>query len=146
MSAVSAGAIGGIVGGLVIAAMGMLYGAASGRGLWALPNRIGGIVLGPRSRETEALGVSTVVGVLLHMLLSAVYGVLIVLIARNLTDAYVLTGLIVGIVIWLANYYVIGSFHAGSREVARLNPVPIALALHALFGAIAGAVARSLLP
>ena len=32
-------------------------------------------------------------------------------------------------------------FHSSAREVAKLNPVPVALGLHLLFGLIAGVVA-----
>lgn len=137
----SAGAIGGIVGGLAIAALGMTYGAASGRGFWTLPNSIGGIILGPRDEDARSFGVATLVGVALHVLLSAVFGIAIVLLARDFTHAYVATGLGVGAALWLINYVGIGAFHPASREVANVNPVPIALGLHLLFGLITSVVA-----
>ena len=55
MSGYVAGVIGGIVGGLAIAALGMAYGAASGRGVWTLPNSISGIILGPRRADTSGV-------------------------------------------------------------------------------------------
>ena len=141
MSGYVAGVIGGIVGGLAIAALGMAYGAASGRGLWTLPNRISGIILGPRGADDRLFGLATLVGVALHIVLSAAFGVVIVLLAQDFTHAYLATGLVVGAALWLINYVGIGAIHPGAREVAKLNPVPIALGLHLLFGLIAGAVA-----
>lgn len=145
MNEIFAGVMGGIVGGLAIAAVGMIYGALSGRGFWALPNVIGGILLGPAHAATRSLGVPTVIGVVLHAILSAIYGVVIVLIGQHVTHALVLTGVGVGIIVWIVNYYGVGSIHAGSRQVAMLNPVPVALVLHALFGLIASLVAAALL-
>jgi hypothetical protein len=136
-----AGVIGGIVGGLAVAALGMAYGAASGRGLWTLPNSIGGIILGPRRADARSFGVATLVGVALHIVLSAVFGIVIVLLAQDFTHAYLATGLVVGIALWLINYVGIGAIHPGAREVAKLNPVPIALGPHLLFGFITSGVA-----
>lgn len=145
MSILIAGCIGGMVGGMAIAALGMSYGAATSRGLWALPNRIGGLLLGPRPVGQEVFGTSTVMGVLLHLLLSAAYGIAIVLIARNLTHNYAVTGLAVGVAIWIVNYYGVGAIHAASRQIAQLNPAPVALALHALYGIIAGLLGQALI-
>lgn len=141
MSGYLAGVIGGIVGGLAIAALGMAYGAASGRGLWTLPNRIGGIILGARRADARSFGVATLVGAALHIVLSAVFGIAIVLLAQDFTHAYLATGLVVGAALWLINYVGIGAIHPGARGVAKLNPVPIALGLHLLFGFITSAVA-----
>ena len=141
MNGYVAGAIGGIVGGLAIAALGMAYGAASGRGLWRLPNSIGGIILGAKRADARSFGVATLVGAALHIVLSAVFGIVIVLIAQDFTHAYLATGLVGGAALWLINYVGIGAIHPASREVAKLNPVPIALGLHLLFGLITGVVA-----
>lgn len=141
MSGYFAGVIGGIVGGLTIAALGMAYGAASGRGLWTLPNRIGALILSQRRVDARSFGVVTLVGVALHIVLSAVFGIVIVLLAQHFTHAYLVTGLIAGAVLWLVNYVVIGAVDQGAREVAKLNPVPIAVGLHLLFGIITSGVA-----
>lgn len=145
MTGYVAGVIGGIVGGLAIAALGMAYGAASGRGLWALPNSIGGLILGPRRADTRVFGVATLVGVALHVLLSAAFGVAIVLLAQGFTHAYLVTGLVAGVALWLINYVAIGAIHLGARGIAKVNPVPIALGLHLLFGFITSVVAVSIL-
>ncbi|MCV7257113.1 hypothetical protein [Mycobacterium shimoidei] len=141
MNGYFAGAISGVVGGLSIAALGMAYGGATGRGLWALPNSIGGLILGPSRGGAKSFGVPTLVGAALHIVFSALFGVIIVVLAQGVTHAYVATGVAAGVALWLINYVGIGAIHAGSREVAKLNPVPIALGLHILFGSITSVIA-----
>lgn len=139
-----AGALAGIVGGLVIAAVGMVYRASTGGGFWTLPNAIGGVALGPEAGATRALGVTTLTGVTLHVILSAIYGIATVLIARQLGSNYIVVGVVLGIALWAVNYVGIASVHAGSRGLAKLNPVGMAVGLHVIFGAVTGLAAASL--
>lgn len=141
----TAGAIAGVAGGLTIAAVGMLAGAMRGTGFWSLPNGIGGIALGPDAGATRAFGVATLTGVAFHVVLSAVYGVVLVYLAHRVTGEYVLTGIALGIAVWLFNHYVVGAVHAGSRKLAQLNPVWLAAGLHALYGLVAGVVVMNLI-
>ena len=53
---VTAPALAGVAGGLTIAAVGMVYRAAIGKGFWSLPNGIGGIALGPQAGATLNFG------------------------------------------------------------------------------------------
>lgn len=140
-----AGAIAGIIGGMTIAAVGMIYRAAIGGGFLSLPNGIGGVVLGGDRGATAAFGIPTFTGVGLHMILSAIYGVLIVELAPRLGLSLVGFGTLFGVLVWLFNYYVVGAFHEGSRRLAQLNPVWMALFLHALFGAVTGIATEALL-
>ncbi len=133
----------GIIGGITIAAVGMVYRAAIGGGFWSLPNGIGGIALGPQAGTSRAFGATTVTGVGLHMVLSAVYGVAILLLAQTFGIGLVGTGLLVGTAVWLFNYYAVGAVHPGSKQLAQLNPVGVAFFLHALFGVVAGALLQS---
>ncbi|MBX9730151.1 MAG: hypothetical protein K2X59_02390 [Sphingomonas sp.] len=136
-------ALAGIAGGVTIAAVGMVYRAAIGKGFWSLPNGIGGIALGPDAGATRSFGLATLTGVALHMVLSAVYGIAIVALAPALGIGFVATGFIVGVAVWLVNYYVIGAVHAGSKHLAQLNPVWMAFFLHALYGVVAGIVVQA---
>ena len=138
------GGIAGIAGGLVIAAAGMILDAALGVGFWALPNAIGGIALGSAAGASSALGLVTLAGVVLHMMLSAGFGVTTLLATRKITREHVATGVAVGLGLWLVNYYVLGQLSAGAHAVATLNPIWMGGALHALFGAVTGLTTRSL--
>lgn len=138
-------AVAGIVGGVTIAGVGMVYRAAIGKGFWSLPNGIGGIALGAEAGADRAFGLATVTGVALHMVLSAIYGFAIVALAPVLGIGFILTGFLVGVVVWLFNYYVVGAVHAGSKQLAELNPVWMAFFLHALYGIVAGYVVQVLI-
>lgn len=142
---ITAPAIAGVAGGLTIAAVGMVYRAAIGGGFWSLPNGIGGIALGPDAGATRAFGLPTLTGVGLHMVLSAIYGIAIAALAPVLGLSLVVTGFLIGVLVWLFNYYVVGRFHAGSAYLAKLNPVWMAFFLHALYGMVTGLVAGALL-
>lgn len=138
------GAIAGIAGGLAIAAVGMALDAALGIGFWALPNAIGGLVLGPATGASSAFGLVTMAGVVIHMMLSVGFGVATLFAIRRVTREHVATAVALGLGLWLVNYYVLGQLSAGAHAVATLNPIWMAGALHALFGAVTGLVTRAL--
>jgi len=138
------GALAGIIGGLAIAATGMGLSAIRGAGFWSLPNGIGGIVSGPAAGATRDFGAITVTGVLLHMALSAIFGVATLFAVRRLTREYLRTGIASGLALWLFNYYFIGLFVPGAHALAELNPVWIGGGLHLLFGAVFGIAAKQL--
>lgn len=141
---VRVGSIAGVAGGLAIAAAGMVAGAALGSGFWSLPNAIAGLALGAEAGATRDLGLATLVGVGLHMVLSAGFGVATLWVTRRVTREFIFTALAMGIGLWLFNYYAVGLVSAGARAVASLNPVWLGGALHLLFGAVTGVVARRL--
>jgi hypothetical protein len=139
------GAIAGIIGGVTIAGVGMIYRTIIGGGFWSLPNGIGGIVLGPETGDTRRFGTATLAGVGLHTVLSAIYGVIVVAVAPFVGHRYVTVGIVFGIAVWLLNYYAIGAVHAGSRRLAQLNPTSVAFGLHALWGLVTGVLAAALI-
>jgi hypothetical protein len=138
-------AFAGIIGGIAIAGVGMIYSAATGGGLWTLPNSIGGIVLGPKAGGTRSFGKATFVGVGFHMALSAIYGIATAYIVHRFNTGYVVTGIAVGVFFWLFNHFLIGRVQSGARQHARFNPIWVAFALHALYGAVTGVVAAALI-
>jgi hypothetical protein len=138
------GAIAGIVGGLVIAGVGMSLSAVRGAGFWSLPNGIAGIVAGPAAGATRDFGVVTIEGVVLHMVLSAVFGAVTLLAIQRITREYVLTGIGLGLALWIFNYYLVGLVVPGAHALAELNPVWIGGGLHFLFGAVTGLTAQKL--
>jgi hypothetical protein len=138
-------ALAGVVGGVAIAGVGMVYSAATGGGLWTLPNSIGGIVMGAEAGMTRSFGMVTLVGVGFHMVLSATYGIATVYLARQFSIGFVYAGIAVGIFFWLLNHFLIGSATAGTRKHVQFNPVWLAFGLHALYGAVTGLAAISLI-
>jgi hypothetical protein len=137
-------ALAGIIGGVTIAVIGMLYSAATGGGLWTLPNSIGGILLGAKSGETRSFGVVTLIGVGFHMILSAAYGIATLYLGRQLNVGFVYVGVAVGLFVWLFNHFLIGQLTQGFRKHVQFNPVWLAAALHVLYGAVTGLVTAAL--
>ncbi len=138
------GAVAGVVGGLAIAGVGMSLSALRGTGFWSLPNGIAGIAVGPAAGAARDFGLVTLEGVALHMVLSVVFGIATLFAIRRITKEYALTGIASGLVLWVINYYAIGSFIPGAHALAELNPVWMGGMLHALFGAVTGITAKRL--
>jgi hypothetical protein len=134
-------ALAGIVGGFAIAGVGMIYSAVTGGGFWTLPNSIGGILLGAEAGNTRSFGVATFVGASFHMVLSAVYGIATVYLARRFNVGFVYAGIAVGIFFWLFNHFLIGQATEGARKHVQFNPVWLAFLLHVLYGAVTALVA-----
>lgn len=137
-------ALAGIAGGVTIAAVGMIYSAVTGGGFWSLPNSIGGILMGAEAGDTRSFGIVTLVGGGFHMVLSAVYGIATVYLARRFDVGFVYAGIAVGIFFWLFNHFLIGSASKGARKHVQFNPVWLAFLLHALYGAATGLAAIAL--
>ncbi|MER9757133.1 hypothetical protein NKJ46_27555 [Mesorhizobium sp. M0166] len=159
-------ALAGIVGGVAVAGVGMIYSAVTGGGFWSLPNRIGGILAGAEAGNTRSFGMVTLVGVYFHMLLSAICGIAIVYFAHQLNIGFVFAGIAVGIFFWLFNHFLIGSASEGARKHVQFNPVwlvievlvtpairlrialgvlDVTFLLHVLYGAVTGLVAIALI-
>ena len=106
---------------------------------------VGGILMGAEVGNTRSFGVVTLVGVGFHMVLSAVYGIATVYLARRLGVEFVFAGITVGIFFWLFNHFLIGSASEGTRKHVQFNPVWLAFLLHVLYGAVTGLVAIALI-
>jgi uncharacterized membrane protein YagU involved in acid resistance len=109
------GAIAGIVAGLVFAAFEMMASAfMMGAEAFFMPLRmIGAIVLGPEALDPSyALVTAGIAGVMVHMMLSVIYGVIFGEIATILRGpaAFIGAGGIFGFALWLVNFYLIAPF------------------------------------
>ena len=106
------GAIGGVVAGLVFAAFEMLASAVTmGADAFFMPLRmIAAIGLGPSALEPSySLFSAGLAGVLIHVALAIVYGVIFAVITGGLRSGVteILLGTAFGFALWLLNFYVI---------------------------------------
>jgi uncharacterized membrane protein YagU involved in acid resistance len=106
------GAIAGIVAGIVFAAFEMIVSAAMmGGEAFFMPLRmIGAIALGPDALDPAySLVTASVGGVIVHLVLAIIYGVIFGEIAAMLRGpvAFIGAGSIFGLALWLINFYVI---------------------------------------
>lgn len=106
------GAIAGIIAGIVFAVYEMVVSAAmAGAGAFFMPLRmIGAIALGPAALEASyPLLAAGLAGVIVHMLLSVIYGAVFAVVAGGLRKMGVLVALAMafGFALWVVNFYLI---------------------------------------
>lgn len=110
------GLIGGIIAGIVFAAFEMITAAIlDGPDMFFMPLRmIGGIALGEQALDPGfSLAAAGVAGLVVHMMLSAVYGIGVAGVARYLpvmassAIALITWASLAGLALWLVNFYVV---------------------------------------
>jgi hypothetical protein len=110
------GLIGGIIAGIVFAAFEMIVAAIlDGPDMFFMPLRmIGGIALGEQALDPGfSLAAAGVAGLVVHMVLSAVYGIGVAGVARYVpvlassAAALITWASLAGLALWLVNFYVI---------------------------------------
>ena len=109
------GIVGGIIAGLVFAMADMILAViVMGAPFYAPLQMIGAIVLGPQTMEAGyPLAQAAGVAIVLHMMLSALYGVVFVYLlalVRQLsasTPALLVIGSIFGLALWVANFLIV---------------------------------------
>lgn len=112
-SVVTTGIVAGIVAGIVFAMFEMIVAAIQGMGFFAPLRMIAAIVLGEGTLEpSSSLTSAVVAGLIVHMMLSAVYGLVMALVVRAWTllqqPLWLVVGAtIYGFVLWILNFFVI---------------------------------------
>ncbi|MBI4308100.1 MAG: hypothetical protein HY684_04775 [Chloroflexi bacterium] len=131
---VGGGVVAGLIAGMVMAIVVMMVTAFSGMGLFAGPEMIGQTLL----RGQSGAGV-TVVGLMVHMMNSAIFGIIWGLIWRGIAKAggtAVIGGVVYGLVIWLVMTYAVLPI-LSSPVPGPILPVAWAMA-HLMFGLVLG--------
>jgi uncharacterized membrane protein YagU involved in acid resistance len=107
-----AGAIAGIGGGLAMALVGLLIAVALGQDPWLTPKQIAAALGGPTTFQAGFELRPVVLGTALHLVVSALLGVLFEVAIRRVFKLPsnfgipIVTGLIYGLAIWLLAYFV----------------------------------------
>jgi hypothetical protein len=138
------GIIGGIIAGIAMMMVEMIIAALMGMDAFMPPRMIAGIVLGPPAMEPStplmtALGVTTV----LHMMLSIIYGLIFawlvsVIPALRSTAAVIVAAGFYGLLLWLVNFYVIAPPAGWVWFPTMANPVQQLIAHGFGFGVVLG--------
>lgn len=136
------GILAGLIGGIVMAMVTMVVTYMLGMGMFAMPNMIAGLILG---QSTAMAGGITVflVGLMIHMMLSALFGLIYAIIANLVSHEFIWTGLIWGLVLWLINFYAIGSVWPAAHMMAVNEPTWLAIVSHASFGIVTGLLGKT---
>jgi hypothetical protein len=129
------GAVAGLVGGLVIALIGILGNLAEGRGFWVGLKGASAPFLGASRAYTPGFDANAILlGVIGHFLIALIWGVLFgvfVYGASRLTT--VLAGLAWGLVVWVGMFLLVLPM-VGLRQMAHGVPVGAAIVQHLIFG------------
>lgn len=131
----------GLVAGIVMALVTMMITALMGMGLWALPAMIAALLLGSPATMGVTAGV-IMIGLVIHMVLSMMFGVVYAAIVNFFSHEFLLTGTLFGLLLWIVNFYVIGLFVPGARMMAQNEPIWLAIMSHLIFGVTLGLLSR----
>lgn len=108
------GAVGGILAGVVFILAEMLISAAMGGPFFGPLRMIGSIVLGPQALAgTFPLATAALVGLVVHLVLSAIYGVIFVYLLAYIrqldasTGLLLLYGALLGFALWVINFLIV---------------------------------------
>lgn len=133
-------AVAGVVAGIVMAMFAMIVAGIAGDGFWAPPRAITAVIFGTGHAGTDFAFGPVVVGMMLHMMLSAAFGVmyaLIVGVARRelkLASQFVI-GMALGVVLWAVNTYAVAEVLNGSELFTNAMPAWTWFVGHLMFGA-----------
>ena len=104
------GAVGGAIAGMTMAMMAMLWSAAAGTGFWMPLQMIASLPLG-QMPTSIALGTAIPVGLISHMMLSMMFGIVFVALLavlpalRASSAVVVITASVFGTMLWIVNFY-----------------------------------------
>jgi len=129
----------GLAAGIIMALVAMMATAAMGKGLFAAPAMIAGIILGPDAMMTPTMPV-ILTGLALHMVLSMMFGAVFGFIVPLLRVPTILLGAAFGLILWIMNFYVLSFVSSGARAMAANEPVALAVGTHLVFGLVLGAI------
>ena len=141
-AAVRAGVIGGILGGVVMAVWLTFFLWLSGTGFWTLLNLIANTFWRAAPLGPKFSGPAVIIGLVVHVLMSVLFGVLIAEVAWRLPGARSLViagGALFGSVLWAVMQY--GIWRAADPAAARVIAPWMFASAHVIFGLIVAAMA-----
>jgi len=139
----AAGAVSGIIAGLIMAIAMMAYMYLAGRSVWTNPNLIAAMWMGNGAAADNSLSIATLIGFLTHEATSALMGIVAVPFIKNLPKGQTI---LVSIAYALASYPFVFAFvltWANLLMVERTELIPMTAA-HILWGLVFGIFYRLL--
>jgi hypothetical protein len=144
-----AGAVAGIAGGAAMLSTAALLAAIKGYDIWFQLKAIGALALGPGALAQSGFVAGPVLaGLAIHLVVAALLGALFIFVTRSvlrLPSDYgmpAVTGLMLGMLVWLAAYVAVPTMAPFLMAIA----APAFIIQHIVFGTVAGMVASALRP
>ena len=145
-SAIRIGVFGGILGGVLMAAWLMFFLWLTGAGFWTLLNLITNTFLRSAPLDARFSLSSLVIGLVVHVLMSVLFGVIIATAASRLPvpSLVIAGGALFGAVLWAVMQY--GIWRAVDAPAARVITPWLFSSAHLLFGLMVATVAAIVIP
>lgn len=146
-SAVAAGVVGGILGGVLMAAWLMFILWLTGVGFWTLLNLITNTFVRSAPLGPKFSVASLVIGLVVHVLMSVLFGTVIALLAWRLPGSRSLViagGALFGAVLWAVMQY--GIWRAADAPAAEVITPWLFASAHLMFGLLVATVAALIVP
>lgn len=138
------GAVGGIVGSVVMGMLAMLGAVLTGASIWAPVRMIGATALGPQALDPSYPLMNALLAMMaVHMMLSAMYGVGIAALLRIVPGlassraAVIGTASVVGLILWPINFYVFAPLFGWTWFPENSNAL-VQIVAHTMFGVAVG--------
>lgn len=132
--ALGGGVVAGVIGGVVIALVMLVAALAKGQDIWPGFKGAAAPFIGERAMQPGFDAGAVVLGVVCHFAVSIVWGVLFAAVFYGLSrGATVAAGVLWGVVVWLGMFYIVLPI-AGLPQVARSEPIAMAIISHVIFG------------
>jgi len=147
------GVVGGIVAGIVFAMAEMVMAVLLGGSFWAPLQMIGAIVLGPAVLPPAVpTAFVVIVGVIFHMMMSAIFGVIFVYLLAFTQQLTASTGLLLlygslfGFALWIVNFLIISQYIAFPWFFRGANQFWLGFVAHTFFfGTVLGGYVAAVL-
>ncbi len=133
-------AVAGVVAGIIMAMFAMIVAGIAGDGFWAPPRAITAVILGTEHAGTDFAFGPAAGGMMLHMMLSAAFGVMFALVVgvtrRELKlGSQLVIGMALGIILSAVNTYAIAELLNGRELFTTAMPAWTWFVAHLMFGA-----------
>lgn len=132
------GLIAGLCGGVAMALAMAALGVAVQQSPWHMPKRLASIVLGPRAKDGGPAVIA--LGLAMHALFSAGFGVLFAIVADRLTHEFWMTGLAYALTLWVINFWG-AQITPGGREMMEAKWAWLSPLAHMMYGGVMAAIA-----
>jgi hypothetical protein len=103
-----------------------------------MPKRLASIVLGPRAKDGGPAVIA--LGLAMHALFSAGFGVLFAIVADRLTHEFWMTGLAYALTLWVINFWG-AQITPGGREMMEAKWAWLSPLAHMMYGGVMAAIA-----
>lgn len=132
------GIIAGLCGGIAMALAMMALGTAVKQSPWHMAKRLASIVLGPSAKDGGPPVIA--LGLAMHIVLSAAFGLVFAIVADQLTHEFWMTGVAYALTLWVINFWG-AQITPGGRQMSEAAWAWLSPLAHIVYGGVMAAIA-----